>query len=138
MYCLKPVGLKVSCLQLNYSVVYFRKLESVAKPSVMVVLRCCTNAKLRWKHGYHGNRGRLRSCLNDTISHYIAPPVVEANLNDTMKLADVENLHFGIRIWDISPNIRVRSVCNITGKFRNLSVGISSHHYSSYSSDALA
>ena len=43
----------------------------------------CGNVR---KSGYRDNRGRLG-----------------VNVNDTVKLADLDNSQFGTRIWDISP-----------------------------------
>ena len=60
------------------------KLESRAKPcSVLQNPNCCGNMQ---KMGYRGNRGRLGSCLNDTIT-----------------LPDPYNPDFSRRIWHLSP-----------------------------------
>jgi len=49
-----------------------KKLEIVAKPSVMVALRCFTDAEFLWQHAkisLPSYRGRLMvSSLNDTIT----------------------------------------------------------------------
>jgi len=45
-------------------------LESMVKASLTVALRCFTDAKLLWQHEIccGGNRDRLKSSLNDTIT----------------------------------------------------------------------
>jgi len=63
--------------------------KSVALPSVMVALRCFTDAELLWQHA--------------KISLPWQHGSVRANLNDTVKLVDLENPQFGTRIWNISP-----------------------------------
>jgi len=60
--------------------------------SVMVALPCTTDAKL------------LRQYAKIFVT--VAPGVgwgLGASLNDTIKLADPENPHFGTRIWNLSP-----------------------------------
>jgi len=55
----------------------------------MVALRCFTNTELLWQHA--------------KIWLPWQQGWVGANLNDTVKLADLENPQFGTRICDISP-----------------------------------
>jgi len=68
------------------SSIYNQTIESVALPSVIVALSAVLqtsnfSGNMRIFH-YHGNRGRSG-----------------ANLNDTVKLTDLENPQFGTRIW---------------------------------------
>jgi len=44
---------------------------------------------------------KFRLCPNSQLFVTVAMGRSGANLSDTMKLADIENLQFGTRIWDI-------------------------------------
>jgi len=72
------------------STVQYRKRGNAQRdgcpPPICRMPNVCGNMR---QFGYHGNRGRLGSCLNDIII-----------------LPDPENAHFGTTIWHLSPTCR--------------------------------